>query len=266
MDGDTVALRAVEIGAVLGSTSQVTARLLEVDTPETVKPNSPVECFGPEASAFTKRLLPPGTELWVAADKEERDRFGRYLLYVWTADGTFVNEELVRTGHARVRLYPPNDRFIERLRAVEQEAKAAKRGLWGKCDASTTPSPISRATKTASPAPTKTATTGVFANCDAVRRAGKAPIRRGDPGFAGHLDRDGDGVACEPNNWDSGSGSAKPKPRPEPSRTTTKPKKATTYYQNCTAARQAGAAPIKKGQPGYGRHLDRDGDGVGCDS
>lgn len=39
----------------------------------------------------------------------------------------------------------------------------------------------------------------------------------------------------------------------------------TTYYANCTEARNAGAAPVKRGDPGYGRHLDRDNDGVGCE-
>ena len=263
VDGDTVALRATESGDVLPSTAQVTARLLEVDTPETVKPNSPVECFGPEASEFTKRLLAPGTRVLVAPDEERRDRFGRYLLYVWTADGKFVNEELVRTGHARTALYPPNDRYIERLRAVEREAKAAKRGLWGACndEEPTAAAPPTRTT----PKATETAQVRRYENCDAVRRAGKDPIRRGDPGFGGHLDRDGDGVACEPSNRDAGSVARKPKPQPKQT-TTPKPSGKSTYYENCTAVRKAGADPIKKGQPGYGRHLDRDNDGVACDT
>ena len=58
--------------------------------------------------------------------------------------------------------------------------------------------------------------------------------------------------------------------RPKPAPATTRPKPATkpptaVYYKNCTAVRAAGADPIRRGDPGYGKHLDRDGDGVGCE-
>ncbi len=212
VDGDTVVLRAAAPGEVLSSAEQVTARLLEVDTPETVKPNSPVECFGPQASAFTKQLLAPGSSVWVAPDRERRDRFGRYLLYVWTANGRFANEELVRTGHARAVLFRPNDRYITRMRAAEADARAARRGLWGACGGQET-----------SPAP-------------------------GDRGS---------GTSLDPS---------RPKPTPAPMKQASGERGGATYYENCAAARAAGAAPIEEGQPGYGRHLDRDGDGTACDS
>ncbi len=66
----------------------------------------------PQASTFTQRLLPAGSRAWAVRDKELRDRFGRYLLYLWTEDGEFANEELARTGHAPVVLFEPNDRYI----------------------------------------------------------------------------------------------------------------------------------------------------------
>ncbi|MCX4484908.1 excalibur calcium-binding domain-containing protein [Streptomyces anulatus] len=99
-----------------------------------------------------------------------------------------------------------------------------------------------------------------YENCDAARAAGAAPVEEGDPGYAPHLDRDGDGVGCEPwgesaassggggTSGGSGGGGG-----------------GSVSYANCTAVRNAGAAPIRTGDPGYGRHLDRDGDGVGCE-
>lgn len=59
---------------------------------------------------------------------------------------------------------------------------------------------------------------------------------------------------------------AKPKPttkKPRPAPTTEEPEE--VYYENCAAVRAAGAAPIHRGDPGYAKHLDRDGDGVGCE-
>lgn len=51
-----------------------------------------MECYGPQASAFTKQLLPAGSPAWVVRDEELRDRYGRYLLYLRTAEGEFANE------------------------------------------------------------------------------------------------------------------------------------------------------------------------------
>ena len=67
-----------------------------------------MQCYGPEATRFTAGLLPPGSTAYVLADREPRDRYGRYLLYVWTASGAFVEEEIIRTGHGRAVLYQPN--------------------------------------------------------------------------------------------------------------------------------------------------------------
>jgi micrococcal nuclease len=134
VDGDTIAVRALAEGPVLRSTAQVTVRLLEIDTPETKRPGTPVQCFGPEAAAFTEHLLPVGAEVWVLPDQERRDRYGRDLLYVWTSTGVFANREIVRTGHATAVLYAPNDLYIEQIRDAESEARSANRGLWAACD------------------------------------------------------------------------------------------------------------------------------------
>src|SRR5215475_13626888 len=140
IDGDTIAVRAYRVGPVLGSRTPVTIRLLEIDTPETVHPTKPVQCYGREASSYTKHLLKAGTTVWVLGDRERRDRYGRYLLYVWTASGVFANEDLVMRGYARSDLFEPNDRFIDVIRSAEQAARAARRGLWVACSAFAVPS------------------------------------------------------------------------------------------------------------------------------
>lgn len=128
VDGDTVELR-------IGGRTEV-ARLLGIDTPETVKPGAPVDCFGPEASARTGELLPEGTEVRVTRDEEVRDRFDRLLVYLVRAeDGLFVNRSLVEDGFARTLVIAPNDAHRAELAAVERAARADGRGLWGACPA-----------------------------------------------------------------------------------------------------------------------------------
>ena len=127
VDGDTVDL---DFGG--GRTER--ARLLGVDTPETVKPNTPVECFGPEASARTKQLLAPGTAVLVQRDAEARDRYGRLLVYVWRqSDGRFVNASLVVEGYARTLSITPNTAHRVDLSAAAAEARSAGSGLWAAC-------------------------------------------------------------------------------------------------------------------------------------
>lgn len=144
-----------------------------------------------------------------------------------------------------------------------------------------TESPTEPDPTTTRPAPTEAATTEgaiaegeeteeaaevAYGNCSEAEDAGVTPLHIGDPGYADHLDRDGDGIACE-------SGSSDPDPEPETRaepETTEPPEEEETgggdvYYENCDAARAAGAAPVHAGDPGYGSHLDRDGDGVGCE-
>jgi micrococcal nuclease len=105
-------------------------RLLEIDTPE-IHP-TPV-CFGTEAADRTAQLLPIGARVRVEADRERRDRYGRLLLYVWTSDGASVEEVLLREGYAKVLYVRPNDLHLDQLRAVEADARRARRGLWGHC-------------------------------------------------------------------------------------------------------------------------------------
>jgi micrococcal nuclease len=127
VDGDTLDLD-------FGGGRVERARLLGIDTPETVKPDAPVECFGPEASARTKDLLPPGTPVLVQRDAEARDRYGRLLVYLWRrADGLFVNVALVAGGHARTLSIAPNTAHRADLSAASASAAASGAGLWGAC-------------------------------------------------------------------------------------------------------------------------------------
>jgi micrococcal nuclease len=126
VDGDTVDL---DVG---GAAER--ARLLGIDTPETVKPNAPIDCFGPEASARTKALLPPGTAVVVQRDREARDRYGRLLVYLWRArDRLFVNGSLVADGYARTLSIAPNTSHRADLAARVAVARAAGAGLWSTC-------------------------------------------------------------------------------------------------------------------------------------
>jgi len=128
IDGDTIVAR------VQGRDEHV--RLIGIDTPETVAPERPVMCFGPEASAELHRLLPDGTPIRLVRDVEARDAYGRLLAYVYRAtDGTFVNQALARSGFADVLAIAPNTAHGEELRAAVIDAKTARRGLWGACRA-----------------------------------------------------------------------------------------------------------------------------------
>jgi micrococcal nuclease len=126
IDGDTVVVRA--------SGHTETVRLIGVDTPETKHPTKPVQCFGPEASAFTKHVLPKGTAVRLERDREARDHFGRLLAYVYRADdGLFVNVELARRGYARALTIAPNDAHAHDVAAAIAEARSEGRGLWAAC-------------------------------------------------------------------------------------------------------------------------------------
>ena len=129
VDGDTVELD-------FGDGTSDRARLLGIDTPETVKPNAPVDCFGPEASARTKELLPTGTAVVIQRDEEARDRYGRLLVYLWRrSDGLFVNSSLVIEGYARTLSISPNNAHRSDLSAAAASARTNGAGLWGVCGA-----------------------------------------------------------------------------------------------------------------------------------
>ena len=131
VDGDTIWVRIDDPGGPLVANATHKIRLLEIDTPETVAPGQPIECGGPQASAFAERRMPVGSQVHLLADREDVDQYGRFLRYVWTDDGAFFNLDAVRTGHARAVLYEPNDAYIEVLREAESRARSEGLGVWG---------------------------------------------------------------------------------------------------------------------------------------
>ncbi len=127
IDGDTIKL---DNGKVV--------RYIGIDTPETVSPSKPVQCFGKEASIFNENLV-EGKEVWLEKDVSETDKYNRLLRYVYVLeegedldkDGlTFVNKLLVAKGYAFSSSYPPDIKYQEDFRILEQEARNNKEGLW----------------------------------------------------------------------------------------------------------------------------------------
>jgi len=129
VDGDTI---TVDMNG-----TKETIRMLGVDTPETHKPNAPVQCYGPAASAYTKNLIGDQTvRLEADPENQNRDRYGRLLRYVYLPDGKLISRELIANGYGfAYTLFPftKTDDFV----AAEEQAKAADKGLWGNCTVTT---------------------------------------------------------------------------------------------------------------------------------
>jgi micrococcal nuclease len=125
-DGDTI---VVHLAA-----GDESIRLIGVDTPEEVKPDTPVECFAREAAARTAALLPVGTVVRLERDKEARDRYGRLLAYVTRmTDGLSVEADLLRGGYATTLAISPNTTHAGDYEALVNAARTAGIGLWGAC-------------------------------------------------------------------------------------------------------------------------------------
>ena len=140
VDGDTIDVR-------MPAGDEETVRYIGIDTPETVKPDTPVQCGGPKAHAVNEHLVGDRT-VTLRFDTERRDVYGRLLAYVYVpaagpkeppspaAPGgrpLFVNAELVRRGLARTLTIPPNDSFAALFARLAARAGALGRGLWGRC-------------------------------------------------------------------------------------------------------------------------------------
>jgi micrococcal nuclease len=137
-EGGLASARAYVVRAVDGDTIEVRldgrvedVRLIGIDTPETVDPDKPVQCFGPRASRFEHGRV-EHRRVRLVFGVERRDVYGRLLAYVYLGP-LFVNAELLRRGLARTLAIAPNTRFASRFRTLELEAARAGRGLWGVC-------------------------------------------------------------------------------------------------------------------------------------
>lgn len=223
VDGDTFDVQFDSGGGVQR------VRIIGVDTPETVHPRKPVQCFGREASAKTKELLTSaGNRVYLEKDVSETDRYRRLLRYAWIdLDGqrVMLNELLVQQGYAQISTYPPDVKYKDRFLTANREARAAKRGLWSACVSfgepaaegsqrrSSQPTRVSHQAVGAQPANPFTdfnvpanATPrydprgqdrdcGEFANWQEAQTFYEVALRTTGSGHA--LDGDGDGTACE---------------------------------------------------------------------
>ena len=188
IDGDTIKLENGEA-----------VRYIGIDTPETVHPSEPVQCFGKEASDKNKELV-EGKLVKLEKDVTDRDKYGRLLRYVWVGD-LFVNDYLVRQGYAYAYTYPPDVKYSEQFVQAQQEAQENNRRLWAGCpdqeEVEETPTPPAETTPpkegiicsynayNCSDFSTHAEAQSVFEYCGGVSN----DIHR--------LDADKDGLACE---------------------------------------------------------------------
>ncbi|WP_203750642.1 thermonuclease family protein [Cellulomonas chitinilytica] len=133
VDGDTIDVRDAD--------GVHRVRLLNIDTPETVDPRSPVECLGPEASAFLTDRLPAGTKVALKHDRITHDKYGRELAAVFVGN-TFVNAEIAKAGLADAIVIGGNDKFYDRVIAAQKVARTARSGLYAETVACTVPGQV----------------------------------------------------------------------------------------------------------------------------
>jgi micrococcal nuclease len=189
LDGDTI--------EVADERSTTMVRILGIDAPD------PVQCWAAEATEFARRtLLDHPVTLFAGA--ATRDDAGRLAAYVLLSSGRNYSLLAAEAGAVRVRAGGGPVAGAE-IVAAEARARAARSGLWGApCEggvavpspppaAQPAPPPVPAPPRVPAPPPAE----AYYPNCDAARRAGAAPLHRGQPGYRSGLDRDGDGVACE---------------------------------------------------------------------
>lgn len=128
IDGDTI---EVQIGMAI-----LTVRYIGIDTPETVDPRRPVQCFGRQASNENKKLI-EGKKVILSKDVSETDKYGRLLRYVYVklenGEFLFVNDYLIRQGFAKASTFPPDVKYSQAFLEAEREARENRMGLWNSC-------------------------------------------------------------------------------------------------------------------------------------
>jgi micrococcal nuclease len=126
IDGDTIRVNR--------NGEEIAVRFIGLDTPETVAPDRPVECFGPEASERTKQLV-EGGQVWLEYDDALglTDKYDRTLAFVWLDPRTMLNELLIAEGYAEEVTYTDGYAHQRDFQDAEDRARAAGAGLWGAC-------------------------------------------------------------------------------------------------------------------------------------
>src|SRR3989344_698507 len=133
---DTSSTRLVKVTRVVdGDTIEIEGgekvRYIGIDTPETVDPRKPVQCFGVEASKKNKEMV-EGKMVRLEKDITDKDKYNRLLRYIWL-DNVSINLELIKQGFAYSYSYPPDINYQDQIVKAQQEARDAKRGLWNAC-------------------------------------------------------------------------------------------------------------------------------------
>lgn len=134
-DGDTLRVRFPD----QPDKESTPVRIIGIDTPETRKPNTPVQCWGPEATKALTALAPPGARLRLVFDKDRTDRYDRTLAYLYArASGSAdfavdVGVAMVAQGAAKAVRYPPNTAMAKVLEDAQRIAMANHLGMWGVC-------------------------------------------------------------------------------------------------------------------------------------
>lgn len=123
VDGDTIDV------SINGETKRL--RLIGINTPETVDPRTPVECFGKEASDKAKSLL-TGKKVSLEADSTqgELDKYSRLLRYAFLEDGTNFNLYMIKEGYAYEYTYNTAYKYQKEFKEAQTYAKANNKGLW----------------------------------------------------------------------------------------------------------------------------------------
>ncbi|MEU6132098.1 excalibur calcium-binding domain-containing protein [Saccharopolyspora sp. NPDC047091] len=184
------------------------------------------DCFRDESTAELNRLAPVGSVVWLLADVQPQDAQGLDLRYLWNDRGEFVNADLVGGGAAAAEFMPPNALRWAEISAAGERAESAAVGAWSVCGAA-------RESSTAEPSPQPNP------------QPNPEPKPRPNPQPAPSPTSASDDEDADDGNADDGG---------------------VAYYPNCKAAKAAGAAPLHVGDPGYRPGLDRDGDGVACET
>ena len=198
IDGDTI---EIEGGQKI--------RYIGIDTPETVHPSKPIECFGKEASNKNKELV-EGKMVRLEKDVSETDKYGRLLRYIWIND-LMVNDYLVRNGYAMSSSYPPDIKYQDQFIEAQKEARENNRGLWSVCQEEepepiVMPTPVTEPTPTVKPTPTPQPQPDYICSYNAYNCSNFATHAQAQAAYEycggisndiHDLDRDNDGSACE---------------------------------------------------------------------